>query len=285
MNNYLAVHPEIGMGPKEVHHLAGDDYWRLFGAFRGDTNISRERYLELFSHLTGKRRIGEASVWYLYSSTAARAIADFDSAAQVIVMLRNPLEMIPSLHAMLRFIGIEPVADFAAALALDPERERSGGPPGFPSSSYRRAADFAPQLQRYLDVFPADRVRVVLYDDVQADLATAYRDLTSFLGVDSSFLPEFDVVNANRRSRSRMVQRALVAPPPIARRIVHSIMPSHRARSAVRNRITEWNTRPSERAALDAPTRHALERIAAEQAAALGPLLDRDLSAWMDPPR
>lgn len=83
----------------------------------------------LFEGAQGRKRIGEASVWYLYSSAASREINQFSPEADPIVMLRNPFEALPSLHSQFVFVGIEPVEDFEEALAPDEERERAGTPP------------------------------------------------------------------------------------------------------------------------------------------------------------
>jgi hypothetical protein len=80
----------------------------------------------LFAGTQGRKRIGEASVWYLYSSVAPREINQFSPEADIIVMLRNPFEALPSLHSQFVFVGIEPVEAFEEALALDEERERAG---------------------------------------------------------------------------------------------------------------------------------------------------------------
>ena len=194
MAAYLGQHPEIGMCPRKETHVFATDLAERMAVRRGQQPLSRQRFLELFADLQGESLRGEASVWHLYSATAAAEIEAFQPNARIIVMLRNPVEMLPSLHSQFVFVGIEPVEDFEAALKLDAERERSGAPAGFPPSSYRSAVQYAEQLRRYFDVFGRDRVHVIVYDEFRDD--TARR-----LSRDVSFPRRQHRVRADHRGR------------------------------------------------------------------------------------
>lgn len=43
--------------------------------------------------------MGKASIWYLYSERAVEEIGEFDPQAKIIVMLRDPVEILHSLHS------------------------------------------------------------------------------------------------------------------------------------------------------------------------------------------
>lgn len=89
---YLAAHEEIFMSPvKEPHFLGSDPY--------DPTSLRDEsRSRALFEHAGGARVAGEASVWYLYSQTAAKQIRDFSPDARILILLRNSVDMVLSLH-------------------------------------------------------------------------------------------------------------------------------------------------------------------------------------------
>ena len=72
----------------------------------------------------GEKRLGEASVWYLYSKTAAQEIYSFNPDAQIVVMLRNPADMLYSQHSQFLYNGNEDIEDFSEALAAEPERTK-----------------------------------------------------------------------------------------------------------------------------------------------------------------
>ena len=68
MNDYLNQHPDIFMATKELHFFGTD--------LKIKHKIPEAEYLEHFSSASGKI-IGEASVWYLFSKTAAEEIKNF----------------------------------------------------------------------------------------------------------------------------------------------------------------------------------------------------------------
>ncbi|MGH2952439.1 MAG: sulfotransferase [Solirubrobacterales bacterium] len=281
MADFLGQHPEIGMCPhKESHHFATDLYPRMW-VKPGARPPTRDEYLGYFEGLEGRRRRGEASVWYLYSSTAAREIKEFCPEADILVMLRNPVEMLPSLHSQFVFVGLEPEPDFERALALDDERERAGTPPGFPPRSYRSAVRYGEQLRRYLDLFGRERVHAIVYDRFRDDTAGAFRDTCAVLGVDSSFSPAFEVVNPNKRPRSRAMSRLIGRPPQPFRRMMHAVSSQEwrRRGGAV---LRRWNTRFEERPPVAPAVIEPLRPLIAEQVGELRALLGIDLDAWLD---
>ncbi|MFQ5570582.1 MAG: sulfotransferase, partial [Rhodothermales bacterium] len=100
MFRYLQEHPEIYLPKKEFHHFGSD----LRPPNYQGRNRDRAVYLSLFAGVTTEKRIGEASVWYLYSKKAAREIKAFAPEADVIIMLRNPVEMMYSLYSLFLWV-------------------------------------------------------------------------------------------------------------------------------------------------------------------------------------
>jgi hypothetical protein len=196
-------------------------------------------------------------------------------------MLRNPLEMLPSLHSQFVLKAIEPVESLDRALALDEERERSGAPQGFPPRSYRSAAQYAEQLRRYVDVFGRDRVHVIIYDDFRDRTLETYRATCEFLGVDQSFIPEITVVNPNKRVRSKGLRDVVERTPKPVRKLVHAGTP-RALRRAGGLTLRRWNTRLEPRDPLPERVAQSLRPLAAREASELGALLGIDLSFWLD---
>jgi hypothetical protein len=280
MADYLGQHPEIGMCPRKETHVFASDLSERLAMRRGQKPMSRERFLELFADLQGDRLRGEASVWHLYSTAAAAEIAAFEPRAKIIVMLRSPVEMLPSLHSQFVFVGIEPVEDFEQAIRLDPERERSGAPPGFPPRSYRSAVRYGEQVRRYLEVFGRERLHVIVYDDFRDDTLGAYRETCRFLGVDPGFVPNIEVVNPNTRVRSRVMRRFIRRPPEWLRPAVHRVT-SERMRRGVGRAMIRWNTSVGQRSPLAEDVRMELAEEAAREARELDELLGLDVGSWV----
>src|SRR5271156_1339421 len=85
MAHFLGMHPEVFMARKEMHFF-GQDLRLAPKFYRRDLPA----YLAEFEGCAGQARAGEASVWYLFSSQAAREIKAFSPDAGIIIMLREP---------------------------------------------------------------------------------------------------------------------------------------------------------------------------------------------------
>src|SRR6185437_15169184 len=103
LDSYLADHPSIHMArPKEPHYFATD-----LPRYR---DVSTESdYIRLFDTKGEEKIGGDASVFYLYSNEAIRLIKRFDSGAKLILMLRNPVDIVHSFHSQLLFGGDEEI--------------------------------------------------------------------------------------------------------------------------------------------------------------------------------
>src|SRR5262252_9724271 len=85
MGRFLAEHPDIFMARKEMHAFGKDLH---FG--RRFYRRSLEAYQSEFVGAGDRKRVGEASVWYLFSKTAASELKQFNPDSRIIIMLREP---------------------------------------------------------------------------------------------------------------------------------------------------------------------------------------------------
>lgn len=276
LNDYLAAHPEIFMCPrKESHHFCAD--WSP--SYLAD----RAAYLQLFDSAQDARRIGEASVWYLYAAHAAHALHTFNPHAQIIIMLRQPVDMIYSLHGHRLYIGSEDCHDFATALALEPARRKALQLPPWPypveGLFYRDVMRYVQRVERYFTTFGRDRVRVILYDDFRRDTARVFRETCAWLGVADNWLPDLRVINAAKKVRNYRLRNFLDSPPAWLRRIGGPLTP--RAwRHAFFKQIRSWNTAHVPRPPLDDNLRRTLQAEISPEIERLSQLFDRDLRQW-----
>ena len=101
-------------------------------------------------------------------------------------MLRNPIDMLYSLHSQFLFSGNEDIEDFGRAIAA--EGLRAAGiqiPPTadfLAGLQYRQVARFSWQLARYLDLFGPEAVRVILFDEFVSETTRVIRNSFSFWG-------------------------------------------------------------------------------------------------------
>ena len=230
-----------------------------------------DQYLKLFRLVREERAVGEASVCYLGSPVAPRAIRDRVPHARIIMLLRDPAECLFSTYATARaYRGTS--LHFAAWAEAQAEREESHG-----RVEAVRGGRYAPQLRRYLDCFPRAQILICLYDDFAREPATVLRHVFSHLAVESNY-----PIDTSRRHNETRVPRWPTLYGPLTRpvrRIARALLPSE-----VRARAREWSLgRP--RYALDPADRKRVIAIYAPEIEELETLIGRDLSAWLDPHR
>jgi len=281
--DYLGGHPDIFMARKEMHFFGSD--LRFAGHFY---RRAEREYLAEFAGWDGQRRVGEASVWYLFSEKAAAEIHAFNPSARIIIMLREPAEMMYSLYRYFRYDGNEPLRTFAAALEAEPERRAgrgSGRQTYFAQGlAYRAAARYAPQVRRYMQTFGRERVQVVLAEDLAADAAAVYRTTLKFLGVDSAHRrPHFGRVNSAQTVKSRALQTVLN--DPAVRSTVLAVRPLLPDRvfkyfQHIGSVLQGLNSSVDRHRPLDPEQKAKLRGEFANDVAELGGLIGRDLSHW-----
>src|SRR5207249_5575517 len=105
-----------------------------------------------------ERWVLDASTSYIVSLDAAAEIRQFSPDARILVILRNPVDMMHSWHRWLVAVGFEQIFDFEEALAAEPDRCAGSRLPrsqrGLRENlRYRYAATFSPQVERYFRDF------------------------------------------------------------------------------------------------------------------------------------
>lgn len=201
----LSRHPQIYMPELKEPYFLADELADDPPPAALPTTLSE--YLALFTPAAPGQLTGEATVFYLWSATAARNIARLRPDARIIAVLREPASFLHSLHLHFVKHNMETEKDLRRALALDPARRTGqylphGGywPQLLAYSEHTRYMD---QLRRYRDLFPENRLLVMLYDDFRADNRATIRRILNFLKVDANIpLAEIEA-NQSARVRSR----------------------------------------------------------------------------------
>jgi sulfotransferase family protein len=277
MYSYLQAHPQVFMPFHKEPLFFGADLRRRYG------QMDEDQYLNLFADARPDQRAGEASAWYLYSTSAAQEIHDFAPKADIIVMLRNPVDVMYAQHSQLLFNRQESIADFGEALEAEPERRQGRRLPPGPlrpeNLFYRDMVCFADQLERYLATFGRERVHVIIHDDLLRDTPGEYRRVLEFLAVAPDFQPSFERRNTNKRPRSAGLQQLIYAPPG-ALRVLGPRLRRSRLAHALRDAMVALNSRAEARREMDPALRRQLAEELRPEVERLGSLIGRDLSAW-----
>jgi hypothetical protein len=284
MFHYLSSHPDVYMSDRKEMHFFGSDL--NFGPqiYRR----SLDAYLAEYEGRNGESRAGEASVWYLLSKTAASEIKAFNPDANIIIMLRDPVELLHSMFYMFRYDGNEHLESFEEALAMENLRrvgQMTTRQTYFAQGLvYRDIVRFTEQVERYFDTFGRERVHVIIYDDFAGDTAGTYCEALEFLGVDSlRAATDFKVINGNRTVKSSALQ--VVLNDGLVRKAAVAIQPMlpRRLFVALRTMREKWmrsNLHFERRPALSPELRTRLKREFAPEIERLSGLIKRDLTHW-----
>jgi hypothetical protein len=278
---YLRCHPNIFMPRyKEPHFFAKD-----LGAY--PLIKTPEAYTQLFAESTEDHlRVGEASVYYLRSSSAISHIHEFDPGARIIAMYRNPVDMVHALHSQLLYVGEESEHDFEAAWRLQPRRSRGLDLPrrsrGAFLFQFAQLGQFGSQTQRLLSMFPRTQVKLILFDDFTASPQTVYDEVIAFLDIPHDGRTDFPRVNENKRARISWLKDFLRKPPPALRSGFRKFKRSIGAErlGGLKTKLVRLNTVSERRASLSPEFRAELVETFRDEVALLSRLLDRDLAHW-----
>ena len=285
----LNAHPRIHMCPeKEPWFFASE--LRFRSPPRKPVGIPEtiEEYLGLFKGALPGQRLGEASTPYLWSRTAAGAIAEARPDAKIVAVLREPASFLRSLHLQFLEAFIETETDLERALELERDRREGRQIPRetyWPQMLlYSDHVRYVEQLCRYREVFPAEQVLVLAYEDFRRDNKATVRTVLRFLEVEDTEAIESVQANPSVRPRSQranaLVQALTVGRGPVAGAVKRPLKaltpegPRRRALDAFRRRMIYAEPHaPDERL-----ERRLRMRFKAE-VLALGDYLGRDFAA------
>ena len=276
MHYYLKEHPETFMCEVKEPHFFGSDL--VSQRFIRD----KEKYLSLFSAAANEKRIGESSIYYLYSKLAAAEIHESSPTAQIIIMLRNPVDMIYSLHSEHLFCGDETIRDFKTALMEEKNRRLGLRIPVNCEIAfgllYHEVAKYDEQLERYFNVFGRNNVKVIIFDDFKRDTARVYKETCEFLDVKSDCRPNCRVINANKIVINWVLMHFWRDPPKFAQWL-GNVMPSS-VRQRLVDRIRSRSFQVAPRPPMDQELRRQLQQEFLPGVERLSQLLGRDLTHW-----
>jgi len=298
LSSWLSEHPQICFSkPKETFYFSSPT-WRP-----EDEKRWQQEYPRFFRHWTPEHRlVGEGSVGYLYDSDAQSRILKIRPDARFIVMVRNPLEMVPSLHQKMLFLLEEDEPDFERAWRLQERRRARVRLPPLATDPrlllYADAGRLGSQLEALLTRIPREHCHIVVFDDFRRDPGASYRGVLRYLGLADDGREDFRPHQAGLHYRSRWLQRLMTRPPGIRKTLRQERLQNadrkatrrlnrHRPKpwsARMRKRLRAWNRVAMKPAPLSAELCEELRVHFAPDVALLSQILERDLSHWCAPP-
>ena len=183
----LNQHPGLFLAPgKEVHYFS--KHWEQSPAW----------YASHFKDARPGQRRGDITPFYLFHPQAPQRIHSLLPNAQMIVLLRDPVERALSQYFHSVRLGLEPLP-MREGLAAEPERLQREESLHLQEHSYVSRSRYLEQLDRYRELFPDQQLLVLKSEAFFADPATTWKRIESFLGLPSSRCPTaFPKANSGR---------------------------------------------------------------------------------------
>jgi len=247
---YLSQHENIFLPPKE-RYFFGSDFTFLNG------KPSLTHYQSFFKNAQQNQLVGEASVWYLFSKKAAEEIKVYNPNSKIIIMLRQPTDMIYSLHQHQLFNGNENITDFSVALKIQIEREKGNQIPkqlGCPIEGLQYK-----QVGKY-------------YEEYEKGCA--------FLGILPLKNIDLTVKNKSQKALSKGLTKFLKYRSATAISLAKTLLPSRKLRYKLLDFFWKINSVEKQKKALPKNLMQQLDHFFLEDIVSLEKLIGKDLSNW-----
>lgn len=276
LDYHLNLHPEIFMAKKEIHFFGSD-----LGMIQEP--LDKDKYLSFFNDAKTNQLKGESSVWYLYSKLAAKEIKEFNPNCKIIILLRNPFEMLPSLHGQYIFNGIEDIKDFNQALFSDINNQNKTPCNLFKDRpKYIESVLYKHQVERFKDSFNNDELLILLHEELKSNFLETYKKTLNFLGVnDTDFEPDVKKINMRKEVTNITLHQLSKSPPNTLKKVFRTIVPI----KSVRHSIMQWseniNVSNAKEISVSTESFKQIKEQTKEDVDALEKLINKDLSNWL----
>jgi hypothetical protein len=185
LDSYLASHPSIFMNrmKEPTFFVHGDELKRVSpGLYEAGIWRDQDRYLRMFEDAGDAVVVGESSTNYSklpQLTGVAQRIAEFNSAARILYIMRDPVERTIS-HYWHMVKYHKESRNMLTAVKQEPV--------------YRQVSHYALQLAPFFECFGSDQIMVLTLENLRIDPVATMRDVYVWLGVD----PEYKADNLNR---------------------------------------------------------------------------------------
>ena len=205
--NYLCTHPNIFMSEIKGPHFFATDL------INSRVVKTEKEYLDLFKSVKKHHlAIGEASVLYLYSREAIKNLYENYPKSKLIVLLRNPIDIIQSWHAEMIWSRLEDNENFENAWfdnISDGDRKKNK----CIKLDYKNIFRYGEQIDRVFKYFSKKNVKIIYYEDFSSSTKKTYMEITNFLNIPNYEKNSFIKYNTYKYYKNKSLQNFLAQPP------------------------------------------------------------------------
>lgn len=237
---YLAAHPQVcAASVKETAYLIDPGY----PLYKENCNYQRgglEGYAQFFKCRDGRAKdiILEATPDYLYQETPLQVLPAFDRVPSVIFMLRKPSERVYSMYRFAKYnMGVlDEGVSFGEFLDMISSKDPWMRGRAILSDVVEHGK-YVRYLSAWRDVLGADRIHVLLFENMVADAQMFMKQLALTLGIDAGFYQDYEYAP---RNESLILQNRLLHS---LKQKSEAILPKGRLRTMAGRLYQRINTR------------------------------------------
>ncbi len=197
---YLSQHPDVFFPAIKEPHFFTQVRPSPEQHFLIEAISKRSSYLRLYARATSHPIVGDASPSYLWHPEVPYRIRAEVPEAKIAVILRDPVERAYSHYLMDYREGAQSKA-FYQALIDDMSRAEKGWGVSY---LYYELGLYAEQVQRYMEAFKPQRVKLLMFEDFRRDPGSVLLELADFLGLDPR---PFSAIDTSRKYNSYAAPR------------------------------------------------------------------------------
>lgn len=264
---YLNQHQDVVMSSVKEPNYFSKEELESQDLYYASKNITDEKdYHSLFQANGEKKKLGEASVSYLFYPKVSKRIFTYNKDAKIIIILRNPVDRAYSHYKMDFRLGFVK-RDFED-LVLNNNQEGS--------LFYQQYIDlglYHLQVKSYIDEFGSTNVCVMFYEDLKKDRATFVNNIFSFLNLKSDSNINFNLKYNKSKLPSNNFMRYLYS-ISLVRKTASFLFNERLINFINKNFFRESNQE------IESKVRHKLNQVFLNDIFMLEKLLNKDLSLW-----
>jgi hypothetical protein len=264
---YLNQHQDVVMSSVKEPNYFSKEELESQDLYYASKNITDEKdYHSLFQANGEKKKLGEASVSYLFYPKVSKRIFTYNNDAKIIIILRNPVDRAYSHYKMDFRLGFVK-RDFED-LVLNNNQEGS--------LFYQQYIDlglYHLQVKSYIDEFGSTNVCVMFYEDLKKDRATFVNNIFSFLNLKSDSNINFNLKYNKSKLPSNNFMRYLYS-ISLVRKTASFLFNERLINFINKNFFRESNQE------IESKVRHKLNQVFLNDIFMLEKLLNKDLSSW-----
>jgi len=278
LHHALTHHPGIFVPPdKSPNFFTAEDMADYPGsaamaAMKGHSVTSEPEYRTLFASAREDQLLGEVSPVYLQSIHTAGRIARFSPEAKIVAILRDPVDRAFAHYVGRRRDGLETRTRFQETIAEELADPR---PRPVAFNCYLAIGQYGYFLKSFYDAFPAERIKLLFFDDLVRDPVAVLQDLFGFLEV----APLGDSLPLEQKNRGGIIRNPLLRAVWTRTALLRAGLRRHLP-STIRDTVGKLFLSNMQRPSLDSGLREKLRHYFADDLRELEILSGRNLDLW-----